>query len=194
MQKIIIVLWAIALLALWSVDAPAQIGQDAPGFAAQDQDGKPVKLADLTGKVVVLEWINPECPFVQRHAEAGTMRGLAERYAKRGVVWLGVNTSKSSTNALNQEWAAKHKLGYPILNDAAASIGQAYGAKSTPSLCVIGPDAKLAYKGAIDNDPAGDKPDGERVNYVAKALDELLAGKAVSVPETKSYGCPVKYR
>ena len=192
-RKLVITLWAVALLALWCMQIHADIGRNAPAFRAEDQDGRTVKLSDYTGKIVVLEWINPECPFVRRHAEEGTMRTLAQRYREKGVVWLGVNTSRSSDAAANRAWALKNKLDYPILDDASSAIARAYAAKATPHMFVIDKGGKLAYGGAIDNDRDGDKGEA-RVNYVAKALDELLAGKPVSIPETSAYGCPVKYR
>jgi peroxiredoxin len=192
-RNVIITLWAVALLALWSMNLHADIGQGAPQFRAEDQDGRIVKLSDFTGKIVVLEWLNPECPFVRRHAEVGTMREMARRYRDKGVVWIGVNTSKSSTRASNLAWAQKNKLDYPILDDASSAIGRAYQAKATPHMFVIDAGGKLAYGGAIDDDRDGAKG-AARVNYVEKALDELLAGKPVSIPETAAYGCPVKYR
>jgi peroxiredoxin len=193
MRKVVITLWAVGLLALWSMQIHADIGRSAPAFRAEDQEGRTVKLSDYTGKIVVLEWLNPECPFVRRHAEAGTMRDLAKRYREKGVVWIGVNTSRSSDAAANRAWALKNKLDYPILDDASSAIARAYGAKATPHMFVIDRGGKLAYGGAIDNDRDGEKGDA-RVNYVGQALDELLAGRAVSVPETAAYGCPVKYR
>jgi peroxiredoxin len=192
-RRIVVTLWAVALLALWSITLHADIGRSAPAFRAEDQDGRTVKLSDFTGKIVVLEWLNPECPFVRRHAEAGTMHELARRYREKGVVWLGVNTSKSSDAAANRAWALKNKLDYPILDDASSAIGRAYGAKATPHMFVIDAGGRLAYAGAIDDDRDGEKGE-KRVNYVEQALDELLAGRAVSVPETAAYGCPVKYR
>jgi len=170
----------------------ARVGKPAPGFTLKDSAGNTVVLAKLRGKIVVLEWMNPDCPFWKRHAARGTMTKLAGQYAPQGVVWFAVN----STAHLPREqdaWAREaFKLPYQILDDRAGRVGRAYGAKTTPHMFVISADGRLAYAGAIDNDPSGAGGAGV-VNYVGQALGELLAGKPVSVPETKSYGCSVKY-
>lgn len=168
------------------------VGAAAPDFSLVDQAGAAVSLKGLAGKVVVLEWVNPDCPFVKRHAAAGTMRDLATRYAARGVVWLGVN----STHSMSAEDSAKYRtasaLPYPILIDREGAVGKAYGARTTPHLFVIDAAGRVVYQGAIDDDPRGDKG-AAATNHVARALDEVLAGKPVAVAETTPYGCSVKY-
>ena len=168
----------------------AAIGSPAPDFSLTDQSGKTVHLADFAGKVVVLEWTNPECPFVQRHYQEKTMATLAAKYKDKGVAWLAIDSKNGETSDDLKKWAEGNHLAYPVLNDAQGTVAKSYDAKSTPHLFVIDKEGRLAYKGAIDNDPDGDKP-ADKVNYVQKALDELLAGKSVSTPETKSYGCHV---
>jgi peroxiredoxin len=170
----------------------ATIGATAPQFSLQDQDGKTVSLSDYAGKIVVLEWVNPQCPFVQRHYAAKTMITLANNYAGKSVVWIAINSTHTADNAENKSWVSQNSLTYPILNDSSGDVGKAYGAKSTPDMFIIDQSGKLVYEGAIDDDPAGDKG-SDRVNYVQKALDEVLAGKPVSTSQTKSYGCSVKY-
>lgn len=174
------------------VAAKAKVGQAAPQFSLQDQDGKTVKLSDFTGKTVVLEWVNPGCPFVQRHYTAKTFQKLVDEFGSKGVTYLAINTTKDSTNTSNKEWITKNSLSYPILNDAEGAVGHAYDAKTTPQMFIIGKDGKLLYAGGIDNDKDGDKA-AARVNYVQKALGEIMSGQPVSTPETESYGCSVKY-
>jgi peroxiredoxin len=169
----------------------AKIGQTAPQFTLEDQNGKKVSLSDYAGKIVVLEWTNPDCPVVQRHYKANTMTTLEKKYAKQNIVWLAINSTHDTTNAVDLTWAKEQNITYPVLNDASGEVGHAYGAKSTPDMFIINKDGKLVYSGAIDNDPQGSKTDA--TNYVSKALDEVLADKTVSVPETKSYGCAVHY-
>jgi len=171
-------------------NAPAL--KTAPDFTLTDSKGKSVKLSDFKGKIVVLEWTNPDCPFVQRHYKAGTMVILAKRYEPKGVAWLAINTTYYMDRAKDAQWAQKNQLPYPILGDHAGTVARLYSAKSSPHMFIIDAAGNLVYQGGIDNDPAGDKKEG-RVNYVAQALDELLAGKPVSVPETKSYGCSMKF-
>jgi peroxiredoxin len=172
--------------------ATAKIGATAPQFTLQDQNGKAVSLSDYAGKVVVLEWTNPECPVVQRHYKAKTMAKLEKDFAPQGVVWIAVNSTKDASNAEDLAWVNEQGITYPVLNDVTGKTGHEYGAKSTPGMYVIDKTGKLVYSGAIDNDPQGNKSEG-KINYVAKALDEVLANKPVSTPETKSYGCAVHY-
>jgi peroxiredoxin len=169
----------------------AALGQEAPGFALSDQNGKRVSLSDYAGKIVVLEWINPECPYVQRHYKDKTMLSLAQKYRDKGVVWLAINTTSSASGKDNKAWVEKHDLDYPILDDSDGKIGRQYGAKTTPHMYVIDRSGKLVYKGAIDDSPQGDKEQAN--NYVADVLAKLAAGGEVTPRENKPYGCSVKY-
>ncbi|MGB7160615.1 MAG: thioredoxin family protein [Tepidisphaeraceae bacterium] len=173
----------------------AQVGDVAPEFSLKDQDGKTVDLASLKGKTVVLEWFNQQCPYVVKHYKTTkTMNTTAEKYKDKDVVWLAINTTGKSAEE-NKETAQAWGINHPILNDTTTSVAQAYGAKTTPHMYVIDKEGKLVYKGAIDDDPSDSAAKGDKaVNYVAKALDEVLAGKPVSTTETKAYGCGVKYK
>lgn len=176
-------------------NAEAKIGEAAPSFSLQDQDGKTVSLDSFKGKVVVLEWFNNECPFVQKHYKTGAMNALAAKYAEKDVVWLGVNSSHFTSNDKNKAIAAEWSIKHPILNDADGKTGKAYDAKTTPDMFIINKDGKLVYKGAIDSIKDEDTESlAKATNFVAKALDEVLADTAVSQPETKPYGCSVKYK
>jgi len=181
-------------VALAAADKPADplaIGGSAPAFTLEDQNSKSVSLSDYKGKTVVLEWINKDCPFVVRHHKAKTMETLAQKYKGNDVVWLAINSTHNANNEINKKTVEEFALSYPVLNDSKGDVGHAYDAKTTPHMYIIDKDGKLVYKGAIDSDPSG--KDEKRVNHVATALDELLAGKPVSTPETKPYGCSVKY-
>ena len=191
----IVALVSIALIARsFAEDSGLAIGAKAPDFTLQDQNGKNVSLHDYLGKIVVLEWTNPECPFVQRHYRAKTMQTLASQYQPKNVVWLAINSSNFDTNQANQQWATEQNISYPELNDASGVTGRAYHATNTPEMYIIGTDGTLLYQGAIDNDPQDDKSPGDKVNYVQQALNEILSGKSVSTPQTKPYGCTVKYK
>jgi peroxiredoxin len=167
----------------------------AKPFTLTSFQGKTISLADYRGKTVVLEWLNYECPFVRYHYDnASTMIDLAKKYKDQGVVWLAINSTNHATPEANQAFAAKHNLPYPILDDRAGTVGRAYGAKSTPHIFIISPRGNIVYNGAIDNSPLGKTADGEKpVNYVDQTLAELVAGKDISIHETKPYGCSVKY-
>lgn len=187
----IVISTAIAGAAL--AGAGVDVGDTAPAFTLNDSAGNTVSLADFKGKAVVLEWTNPDCPFVKRHYQEGTMKTLASAYGERGVVWLTVNSTKYMDASANAAFVKKEGITWPVLVDQDGTVGHAYGAQTTPHMYIIDANGKLVYNGAIDDDPRGGKQVAERTGYVAKALDEVLAGKAVSTPETKPYGCSVKY-
>ena len=171
-------------------------GQKAPAFDLKSFDGKDVSLSDFSGKIVVLEWFNYECPFVRYHYEdANTMTDLAEKFSDQDVVWLAVNSTAHATVDKNREFAEKNGITYPILDDRAGVVGKKYGAITTPHIFIIDKDGFLAYQGAIDNAPLGKIPEErkEYINYAQKAINELIEGQPVSDPNTKPYGCTVKY-
>jgi len=177
--------------------AAAELGKAAPAFTLKDLAGKDVSLADYKGKIVVLEWFQPGCPYCQKgYDEGGNCRTTAERLSKDGVVYLLVNSSNADdANAkidANVEFFKSRKISHTVLMDTDGRVGHAYGAKSTPHCFVIDTKGNLAYRGAIDN--ALEKDAKEKVNYVANAVAELKAGKAVTKAETRSYGCGVKYK
>ena len=169
----------------------AALGELAPGFTAKDQDGEEHALASYRGKIVILEWINPECPYVQRHHEAKTMTTLAERYADRDVVWIGVDSSNFVKPEDSKAFQEKYGVSYPVLQDPSGEIGRSYEARTTPHLYIIDAEGVLRYRGAIDDDPRGS--DGEAKNYVDAALSSLLDGEEIAEAETEPYGCTVKY-
>jgi hypothetical protein len=180
--------------------APAAVGSPAPDFTLPDLDGKAVHLADFRGKIVVLEWFNPECPFVKASHTKGSLVGAPDMHTSEGAVWLAVNSGAPGKQGAGAEKSREGKerfgLKYPILIDESGAVGMLYGAERTPHLFVIDAKGMLVYRGAIDNSPdgIGESPtDGKLVNYVKEAVHALLGGKPVSVAETKAYGCSVKY-
>jgi peroxiredoxin len=172
--------------------ATAVVGQPAPEFTAKDQDGREVDLSRFRGKIVVLEWTNPDCPFVRRHYGAKTMRTLFDRFKDRDVAWIAVNSTSYMDAARDRAWRNEQGFSYPVLDDHTGTIGTAYGAKTTPHMFVIDRQGTVVYEGAIDDDAAGGNETTAR-NYVADALDDVTAGKPVRIAETKPYGCSVKY-
>ncbi|MBW7998059.1 MAG: thioredoxin family protein [Candidatus Glassbacteria bacterium] len=163
----------------------------APSFSALDHNGKQHSLEDYRGKVVVLEWLNPGCPFVQRHYREGTFKGLAEQYGERGVVWLAVNSTSGNDAEVSRKWAQQHDLPYPILVDKSSQVAKLYDAKTTPHMFVVGRSGELVYQGAVDDDPNGTKE--SRTHYARLAIEAALVGSAPDMRETKPYGCAVKY-
>ena len=178
----------------------AAVGKSAPDFTLKDLDGHQVSLASFRGKVVVLEWFNPGCPFVRASHTKGSLKTTAKRHAGEGVVWLAINSSaqgkQGSDPAANRDAAKTFNLEHPILRDETGAVGHAYGATNTPNMFVIDKNGVLVYAGAIDNSPDGEgeaPTSGSLVNYVDAALEDLAAGRPVKTPVTKPYGCSVKY-
>jgi len=189
-----------ALMAYAAPIGDPAIGQTAPDFTVKGSDGKNYRLADYRGKFVVLEWYNPGCPFVRKHYDTGNMQSLQDRYTKKGVVWLSIDSSATGMegNLSAQEGQADRAQNKAhstaLLLDPNGTVGRLYGAKTTPHMFVIDPKGVLDYKGAIDNRRSTDPEDiAGATNYVALALDEAMAGKPVTTVSTRSYGCSVKY-
>jgi peroxiredoxin len=180
--------------------ADAAVGQPAPAFSAPDQTGTARSLDGYKGKWVVLEWVNHECPFVQKHYGSGNMQKTQKAATAKGAVWLSVNSSApGKQGAMDGKVAAKltaEKGAAPtaVLLDPQGTIGHAYGAKTTPHMFVIDPKGTVVYAGAIDDKPSTDQEDVKTAkNLVLTALDEAMAGKPVTTPSTQPYGCGVKY-
>ena len=194
-----ILLATIALVATIPALASAP-GTAAPDFTIVDTAGRPVKLADYRGKFVVLEWTNPECPFVRKHYSSNNMQALQKEWGAKDVVWLAIN----STSTNNREFKTGDEMaGWMRAQDAAPKAtlidgtsvaGRAYGAKTTPHMFVVDPAGKLVYNGAIDDRRSSNPADAKVANnYVRAALTEATAGKPVTVASTAPYGCSVKY-
>ena len=189
------IILSIAVAGAAAAGSGVDVGDKAPEFTLKDTAGHEVSLADFEGKVVVLEWTNPDCPFVKRHYQEGTMKNLAsESSESMGVVWLTINSTNYMDAAANAEWAKKEGITWPVLVDQDGAVGHAYGAVTTPHMFVIDAEGTVVYEGAIDDDPRGNKEAGARTNYVSDALADVAAGTPVSVPETTPYGCSVKYK
>jgi peroxiredoxin len=176
------------------------IGKPAPDFTLTDLDGKQVQLASFKGKVVVLEWFNPRCPFVKASHTVGSLVGTAQRHMNDGVVWLGVNSGAAGKEGahvkMSVEAAKTWSIPNPILRDTTGKVGKAYGATNTPNMFVIDKTGTVVYAGAIDNsrDGEGKSPQGGKlINFVDAALDDIAAGRPVTTAVTRPYGCTVKY-
>lgn len=174
-------------------------GDKASDFTLKDTEGNDVKLSTLIdGKtIVVLEWYNPDCPFVKKHHKnATTFKDMFAKYKDKNVKFLAINSGAKGEqgNGLerNQKAVKEYEIGYPVLIDESGTVGTTYGAKRTPEMFIIGKDGVIAYHGAIDDDSSVDTLG--KVNYVSKALDEMLKGETVSTSTTKAYGCSVKFK
>jgi peroxiredoxin len=191
---------AAVLMATAAQANPARVGEPAPGFTLTDAQGVARSLSDFSGRTVVLEWTNHECPFVKKHYGAGNMQAQQAAASGADVVWLTVNSSApgkqghvdAATAARLQAEAKAAPTAY--LFDGSGDTGRAYAAKTTPHMYIIDPAGVLRYAGAIDSIPSADQADiPKATQYVTAALGELAAGKPVSTAVTQPYGCSVKY-
>lgn len=181
--------------------ANAVPGEAAPDFSEVDASGKTQALKDYKGEWLVLEWFNKDCPYVKKHYGSENMQSLQQKYAAKGVKWLTViSSAKGKQGYLEPKQALEEALSHnlnasaALVLDADGSMGKAYGAKTTPHMFIINPEGKVVYAGAIDdNDSANPAVIKTSKNYVAAALDEVLAGKPVTVASSRAYGCSVKY-
>lgn len=193
---------ALALvLGATALAASPDVGKPAPEFTGTDTQGRTHSLKDLHGKTVILEWINDGCPYVQKHYGSGNMQKLQKETTGSGIVWLTIASSAPGTQgnlppAGHDEFMKKHDAApTAVLLDEEGTIGQAYGAQTTPHMYIITPDGNLAYKGGIDDKPTADPADIEgATNYVRQALDQIAAGKPVDPAVTRAYGCSIKYK
>jgi hypothetical protein len=178
----------------------AVVGQPAPTFSATDVTGKVVSLADFKGRHVVLEWVNPGCPFVVKHYGSGNLPTAQKEARSKGVVWLAINSTAPThgdyrTPTALASWMQSHQAAAThTLMDEDGRIGRAYGARVTPHMYVIDAQGTLVYAGAIDSKPTADPADiASATHHVKAALAETLTGKPVSVAQTRAYGCTIKY-
>jgi hypothetical protein len=177
----------------------AEVGQPAPDFELTDIDGNKHKLSDYKGKTIILEWWNPECPFVVHLYREGAFKTMGnDLHAKDDFVWLAINSGAPGQQGAGLEkskhYRDEYKIGYPILLDEDGTVGRLYQARVTPHMYIIDPEGILRYQGAIDNAPMGRPRGGEEfINYVEVALGQLDRGETVSPDTTRAYGCTVKY-
>jgi peroxiredoxin len=194
----VLCLWVL-LLALPAAAAP-KVGEPAPDFTATDSRGQSVKLSELRGHIVVLEWTNDQCPFVRKHYESGNMQSLQKQATAAGITWLSVISSapgkQGHVSGARADELSRARGAAPsrVLIDESGAIGHLYEAKTTPHLFIVDAAGTLAYMGGIDAIASADPDDiPHATQYVKVALAELAAGKPVSQPVTKPYGCSIKY-
>jgi peroxiredoxin len=174
----------------------AELGKPAPDFKLKDLNGAEVSLSSFKGKVVVLEWFNPGCPYVKAAHGEGALKDMAKKNPE--VVWLAINSNAPGKEGhgleANKEGAKGFGMEHPVLLDEDGKVGKLYGAQRTPHMYVVDKDGNLAYRGALDNSGSGIPKDANPyVNHIEDALKNLAEGKPVATPDTKAWGCSVKY-
>jgi peroxiredoxin len=173
------------------------VGTQAPQFRAMGADGKPHSLHDYAGKLVVLEWTNPVCPFTAVKYKSGAMQALQRYAASRQIVWLSIDTAAPDKAGYLTPAAARARIAQThatitaFLFDVDGNIARSYGAKTTPSFFVVNRDGTLAYQGAMNDQVFADDVAGSE--YVKSALDDLIAGRRVQKTQTQPQGCAIEY-
>ncbi len=178
-----------------------KVGDYAPDFTLPDLDGKKVNLSQFRGKTVILEWFNPDCPFVKGGHTNGVLRTMGNQATKDGRIWLAINSSGKGRQGhgleVNKSGVATYKMEYPVLLDEDGAVGHSYGATRTPEIIVIDAKGVIVYRGAVDNTGSGDPSDADKgvlKNYVAEAIDALSGKKIEGLAKTvEPYGCTIKY-
>jgi peroxiredoxin len=200
----VLAIMAISMITVFTANADhhetAETGKAAPDFTLTDHEGNTHSLSDFEGKVVVLEWINFDCPFVKKHYDSSNMQKLQQYYTAKDVVWLAINSSAEGMqgNFSNDEIAKRIQESNAAMTayliDTDGKVGHMYGAKTTPNMYIVDAEGNLAYAGAIDDNPAADPAviSGSK-NYVQENLELIMAGKPVKMSKSKPYGCSVKY-
>lgn len=200
LRNIVLIALVFAILPVLPLKA-AEVGKPAPAFSVKDIDGKEQTLAQYKGRIVVLEWNNPGCPFVKKHYGSGNMQQLQQYAVSKGVVWLTINSGATGKQGFMDAAAAKAKIAQlgehqtAYIVDPEGTLGKLYGAKVTPHMFVVDKSGMLAYEGAIDDKPSPDAEDVKSAdNYVRNAIDALLNNKPIIIANTIAYGCSVKYK
>ncbi len=194
----------ISIIYILSFAASSQavtVGESAPDFKVRDVEGEEVTLSGQKEKIVVLEWTNHKCPFVRKQYDSNSMQAMQKKYTEAGVVWISVNSSGEGREGhfISDDDAIKsieeHQASPThYIRDVNGDIGKSFRATTTPHMFILDKDGKIVYAGSVDSIPSANKDDVAKAeNYVAVALDELLAGKEVSKQNTAPYGCSVKY-
>ena len=178
--------------------ARASVGKPAPDFTLKTLSGETVSLSAFKGKVVVLEWFNPDCPFVRQSHTAGSLEGMAGKVVDDDTVWLAINANaegkQGHSEEANRAGQERYGIDYPILLDRDGSVARSYGAERTPQIYVIDKTGTLVYVGAVDNSGGGDLEDADPLEtYAADAIAAAKKGEPVAKPQTEAWGCTVKY-
>jgi len=198
MKKLIIgFLWIVSVAS--STWGQLQTGDPAPEFEGTDVMGNNVKLSDYSGKYVVLEWLNYECPFVKKHYSTGNMQQLQVELTKHGVVWISIISSDEGKSGYLEpgvtlvECERFRSKSTHVIVDSDGVIARKYRARCTPQMFVIAPDGLLIYQGAIDSDSSLRVSEVSRAeNYVRNAWKSHMKGESVYPDTTQPYGCAIK--
>jgi peroxiredoxin len=166
----------------------AEIGSKIGSFQVQDLSGQTVSSQFYTGKILVLIFWSFKCPVSLVYNDR--MEELRKEYGSKGVTLVAIASGSDQNAAEIRANATNLKLNVPVLLDVNDDLGAKLGATHAPSAFILDTTGVLRYKGALDNN----KKPGEngRIAYINEALDSVLAGTPVQIPETKAFGCSIR--
>jgi len=174
-------------------DSPA-VGANAPDFSVTDSKGKTQSVSQYKGKYVVLEWFNPDCPFVKKHYGSGNMQKLQEEFTGKDIVWLTIDSSAPgkqghlTAEEANEKMAKLKMRSTALVIDADGQAGQTYGAKTTPHMFVIGKNGNIVYQGALNDNatPDADKDEAANNSHPLRLSDESTSAKYLALVEGRN--------
>ena len=173
-----------------------KIGSTAPDFNLPGIDGKEYSLASFKDKkaLIVIFSCN-HCPYVQAYEDR--MKQIQKDYRSKGVEIIAINSNEDKGYPEDsfdnmKKRAAEQNFNFLYLRDEEQSVARAYDATHTPEIFLFDGNRKLAFHGKIDDN--WQEPSKVQNHYLKNALDELLAGKEISVPETFTIGCTIKWK
>ncbi len=198
MIAVFVACFSVGLAARAAEPADSAVGQKLDEFSMADIYGKKHQLADYANqKLVVLAFLGAECPRARLYAPR--LSELAKKYEASGVAVLGVSSNAQDNITELKNFARLHGVTFPVLKDSGNVLADRLHAARVPEVFVLDADRVVRYHGRIDDQYGLQASDsGKAVAYqlaaprrqdLALALDELLAGKAVSVAETEASGC-----
>lgn len=183
--------WAMGHATILAADerpAANPIGQRVEVFTLRDFQGKSYSLDDFKDKVLVVAFLGTECPLATLYAPR--LVQLAGRFAERGVAFVGINANQQDSLSELARYAKIHEVTFPLLKDVGNLVADAMGAVRTPEVFVLDPHRVIRYWGRIDDQYlVGRQRKQATRDDLAVALEEVLAGKAVSQPVTEAPGC-----
>jgi thiol-disulfide isomerase/thioredoxin len=184
---------AFLVLVTFAVPAAAaeksSVGAKVNDFTLQDYRGKEHSLKELAdAKLVVVAFVGTECPLAKLYGPK--LGRLAKEYGPKGVAFLGIDSNAQDAVTAIAAYARVHEIGFPVLKDLGSKAADAFRAQRTPTVYVLDAERVVRYAGRIDDQYGiGFQKDKPASTDLVNAIDELLAGKAVTKAVTESSGC-----
>lgn len=183
-RQIAVLAWvAVTLLAAQQF----KLGSKVDDFELKDTSGAPVRFTALKGDLTAIFFIATRCPISNDYNER--MKALYKDYSPRGVKFVFINSNSTEPAAEVDEHARKWGFPFKVYKDENNVVADRFGAQFTPEVFLLDRQGVIRYHGAIDDSRPADKV---KAQYLRNALDELLAGKPVTTPETRAFGCTIK--